>query len=243
MKKNLWFVIELLLVLFVFYTLINQIFLKRYMNVFICGSTLIILGSIYFLCFKKKLFIPYIFRVLLALFIIMSGILGEVYYFYVKYPFYDVIVHIFNGFLSAGIGYSLINIWNKNSNYLSKSFKIIFIISFSLSVGVSWEFIEYSGDKFFKSDTQKDTLINSISSISLDESKNYKPVKISDIDKTVLYNQDNEVLITINGGYLDIGLNDTISDLLVSLIGSGAYLGLLFFKHNKNNYVIIKYKE
>ena len=103
-----------------------------------------------------------------------------------------------------------------------------------MTIGVLWEFFEYSSDKFFDMDMQKDTVVKKISSVALNPSGKNKAIVVSSIGKTVIYDES---------GYLDIGLNDTMKDLLVNFIGavvfcSFAYLAL---KQNKKNNFIDKF--
>ena len=66
---------------------------------------------------------------------------------------------------------------------------------------------------------QKDYLVNDIATVKLKEDD---LKKIQNIKKTIIYYQANDKLqkVEIENGYLDIGLNDTIKDLIVNLIGS-----------------------
>ena len=90
-----------------------------------------------------------------------------------------------------------------------------------------WEFGEYYTDKYLNWDGQKDTILTKISSIKLDASKNSKPVVIKDISKTTLYNKEEQELAIIKGGYLDIGLNDTMLDLMIAFLGSSMYVAFI----------------
>ena len=60
------------------------------------------------------------------------------------------------------------------------------------------------------------------------------------IEHTNIYTKDengNQSITTIEGGYLDIGLMDTMSDLIVNFIGAVTFsiIGLLYIK-NKEEY-------
>ncbi len=60
------------------------------------------------------------------------------------------------------------------------------------------------------------------------------PVVIEDIEKTVIFGSINEVKqdITIDGGYLDLGIYDTMEDLWVNFLGAFVFsvLGWLYIK-------------
>ena len=70
-----------------------------------------------------------------------------------------------------------------------------------------------------------------------------KAVILKNIGKTVIYDEQNNEIAVIDGGYLDIGINDTIKDLFVNFIGAlvfsiFAYIGL---RNNKNSSVVKKF--
>ena len=68
-----------------------------------------------------------------------------------------------------------------------------------------------------------------------------KAVTIKDIQKTILYDKDGNKLATIDGGYLDIGIQDTMEDLFVNLIGAVTFsiLGYCYIL-NKKKYKFIR---
>ena len=122
-----------------------------------------------------KITIPTALETIIYLFIFSAEILGEINNFYGNIPHWDTILHTINGFLAAGVGFSLIDLLNENSKKISLSpvFVAIVAFCFSMTIGVLWEFFEYGADTYLKLDMQKDKLVNFISSVSLDpEQKN-----------------------------------------------------------------------
>lgn len=104
-----------------------------------------------------------------------------------------------------------------------------------MTIGVCWEFFETSADRFVLTDMQKDTVVTNISTVELDETNSNKAVIINNISKTILYDKEGNELAVIDGGYLDIGINDTMEDLFVNLIGAVAFsiLGYFYTLNNK----------
>ena len=100
---------------------------------------------------------------------------------------------------------------------------------FSMTVGVMWEFFEYGMDKVFLQDMQKDTIVTIISTVELDPHKSNTPVVIHNITKTVIYDAHGNTLAAIDGGYLDIGINDTMKDLIVNFVGAALFSAFGFF--------------
>ncbi|UKI26937.1 MAG: hypothetical protein L6V91_09560 [Bacilli bacterium] len=78
-----------------------------------------------------------------------------------------------------------------------------------------WEIFEFSTDRLLKTDMQKDTIINEITSYYLSEDKDTPTTMV--VDNVVV----NNISFTDKyNGYLDIGLYDTISDMSCALVGA-----------------------
>ncbi len=188
---------------------------------------------------KLKITLPNVLETIIYLFIFSAEILGEIYNFYGNIPNWDSMLHTINGFLCAAVGFSLIDLLNKNSKKLNLSPFYVTLVAFcfSMTVGVCWEFFEYAADKVLLYDMQKDTLISTISTVELDPERTNKTIVIKDVSKTILYDESGKEIATINGGYLDIGLNDTMEDLFVNLIGAVTFstIGYFYIK-NRDKY-------
>ena len=219
--------------------LIREAFMGNYHNVFLCVLTLILFIIPFFIEEKLKVNIPSVLEIIILLFIFSAEILGEIQNFYNIFPNWDMILHTLNGFLAAAIGFSLIDNLNRTEKInfeMSPLFVALVSFCFSMTVGIVWEFFEYSADTLFKSDMQKDTIVNRISSVSLEVAEGFNPETLDDISKTVIYYGDNQT-ITIANGYLDIGLIDTIEDLLVNFIGAITFSILgYFYIHKRDKY-------
>ena len=109
-----------------------------------------------------------------------------------------------------------------------------------MTIGVLWEFFEYSGDKIVMTDMQKDTLVRSVSTVYLEENNKNKAVILKNIGKTIIYDKENNIIAEIENGYLDIGLNDTIKDLMVNLVGATTFsvIGFFYIK-NREKYKFV----
>lgn len=218
-------------------TLAIQLLRGNYENVFMCVLTLILfmIPSIIDRRFNIKL--PNALEIIILLFIFSAEILGEVQNFYGIFKYWDTMLHTINGFLCAAIGFSFIDILNnsKQSYFkLSPIFVALVAFCFSMTVGVLWEFFEFAMDSFFEYDMQKDRIVKKISSVELNEIRENVPIIIKDIDHSVIYSLENgEIKETvIEGGYLDLGIIDTMKDLLVNFVGAVvfSFLGILYIK-------------
>jgi len=107
----------------------------------------------------------------LLLFIFSTTILGEINNFYGSIPYCDKMLHTINGFIAAGVGFALIDLLNQNTKSVNLSPIFVAIVSFcfSMTIGIIWEFFEYSADKYFNTDMQKDRIVENINSVKLNE--------------------------------------------------------------------------
>ncbi len=224
-KSSFW--VYLILRAMVVIVMILQFFNRNYENVFFCLLTLFLLVIPSFIQVEFRIEIPTTLEIIILLFIFAAEILGEIHAFYVKIPLWDTLLHTMNGFLAAAIGFSLVDILNRNKRlefHLSPLFMVLVAFCFSMTIGVVWEFFEFFMDSFFNMDMQKDTVIHAIHSVMLDPSMSNRVYTISSI---------NEVLINGNAlpvnGYIDIGLIDTMMDLIVNFVGAFIFSVFGFF--------------
>lgn len=222
---------------FVILTIIIQAWRGNWENVFMAVLTLLLFLIPFFIDRRLNIKLPNALEVMILLFIFSAEILGEIQNFYGIFRHWDTILHTINGFLCAAIGFSLIDILNRSQKFHTKM-KPIFValvaFCFSMTIGVLWEFFEFGMDEIIKTDMQKDRIATVISSVALNEEKENVPIVIKSIEETKIYGEiDNEKTeITIKGGYLDIGLKDTMKDLLVNFVGAIIFscIGLLYIK-------------
>ena len=174
-----------------------------------------------FIADKMELTIPPVFQVFIFSFIFAAEILGEINHFYVRIPGWDTMLHTINGFLFAAVGFSLIYLLNRGSTKFNVSpfYMAIVAFCFSMTIGVLWEFFECTMDLLFGMDMQKDFIVQNFNSVTLDPQHAGAVIHVKDIAETVITTATGETY-NIQGGYLDIGILDTMKDLLVNLIGA-----------------------
>lgn len=230
-KKSVVAAVYIVLRLLVILVMVAQFFNGNFENVFLCILTLILflLPTI----FEKSLQIdlPNALEIIILLFIFAAEILGEIRAFYTTFAYWDTMLHTINGFLCAAIGFSLVDMCNRHKRVslsLSPVYMAIVAFCFSMTIGVLWEFFEFGMDRVFHLDMQKDTVVQSITSVMLDPTNSNTPITIDGIHS-----------VAVNGtdlgfdGYLDIGLYDTMEDLFVNFIGAVTFsvIGYFYIKH------------
>lgn len=202
-----------------------------YFSVFLCLLTLLLFDIPLLANRLFKVTIPYELEATILLFIFAAEILGEIGSFYTHIKWWDTMLHTINGFLMAAIGFSLIDILNNSPKFhinLSPLFVAVVAFCISMTVGVLWEFFEFGMDILAGSDMQKDRIINEISSVAINPNGLNDVIKISEITSTTL-NLQNGSTYVINGGYLDVGIIDTMKDLIVNFIGALVFSVIGYF--------------
>ena len=100
---------------------------------------------------------------------------------------------------------------------------------FSMTIGVLWEFFEFGMDQWLLFDMQKDTVINTISTVSLDPAGGTAAVAVKGIQEVILVLEDGTQMPLGLGGYLDVGIIDTMKDLFVNFIGAVVFSTIGYF--------------
>lgn len=222
-------------------TLILQGIHRNWNDVFLCILTLFLLMIPSIIDKKLNIKLPTVLESIILLFIFAAEILGEIQNFYGIFKQWDTMLHTINGFIMAAIGFSLIDILNQSEKFsikLAPVFVALVAFCFSMTIGVLWEFFEYGMDTFAKNDMQKDRIVSTVSSVELNENKENKPVVIKNISQSTIKGEidGKETEIVIQNGALDIGLIDTMKDLIVNCVGAVVFstLGYLYIKQRGN---------
>lgn len=216
----------------VIWVMIAQFFNGNFENVFLCILTLILFLVPSFIERKIQIDLPDTLEVIILLFIFAAEILGEIRAYYISIPYWDTMLHTLNGFLCAAIGFSLLDILNRHERLsfsLSPLYLAIMAFCFSMTIGVLWEFFECTMDVFFHLDMQKDTVVNTISSVMLDPNGGNVPTAIRGITDVIVVTADGSEIPLGLGGYLDIGILDTMKDLFVNFIGAVVFSFIGYF--------------
>lgn len=232
--------VSILVIMYVYIIIAFLSFVLRgnYENAFICVLTLITFSIPRFVEKKFKIDIPTLMEGIIFVFIFCAQILGELECYYIHFPYWDTMLHTVSGFLFAAVGFSLIDIINRDSRikfHLSPLYVSIVAFCFSMTVGVFWEFFEFSADMLLKFDMQKDTIINSFSSVLFDTTNSNIAVPSGIIEETIINGRSVK-------GYIDIGLIDTMADLFVNFIGALVFSisGGFYIKHRGEKSTITK---
>ena len=237
-KNRLTIIVWSVLRLLVIGVAVRSVFMQQWERFFTCLLTLILFMAPSFVERRLHIKLPTALEITVLIFIFCAEVLGEIACFYIKYPLWDTMLHTVNGFLFAAFGFCLVDLLNENRSVkfrLSPDFLALVAFCFSMTIGIFWEFFEFSMDHLFALDMQKDTVLAAFQSVTLDETRQNIPVAVQDITRTVIETADGTKYVI--EGYLDIGLTDTLKDLFVNFIGAAVFslLGRIYVRQRGKN--------
>lgn len=229
-QNKVYFAVYTVLRIAVILALLSSLIRADYESAFTCALTL---GLFFVPAFVEENFgidIPTAMEIIILLFIFAAEILGELQSFYVRVAGWDTMLHTINGFLCAAIGFSLVDIFNRNERFsfkLSPIFLALVAFCFSMTIGVMWELFEFGSDILVHTDMQKDTVIRDIYTVTLDPLRDNNVISVNGINETLVNGKD----LGVNG-YLDVGLFDTMKDLFVNFVGASVFsvIGYVYVK-------------
>ncbi len=218
---------------FILVVMVLSIISRNWSNVFMCVVSLALIMIPSIVDRRFNIALPQGLEAIIVLFVFAAQILGEIGEYYLRYALWDDMLHTTNGFIMAAIGFSLIAILNNNDKIqftLTPFFVAFFAFCFSMTTAVIWEFFEYSMDAIFLTDMQKDTIIPQISSVLFNPEGKNSAVTLP--IETIVINGEQWAY----GGYIDIGLIDTMLDMFVNFIGAVAFSIIGFFYQRRHGH-------
>ena len=105
--------------------------------------------------------IPPEFVLLAIAFVFASLFLGEIRGYYTRFWWWDILLHSSSGFLLGIIGFLLVHVLNETEDidvHMKPGFVAFFAFVFAVGMGVIWEIFEFSMDRLFGMNMQKEML-------------------------------------------------------------------------------------
>lgn len=220
----------------IIFVMVRSLLRREYQSMALCGLSLFLMILPSIVSRRLKIVLPSTLEIIILLFIFAAEILGEINSFYMRVPHWDTMLHTINGFLCAAIGFCLVDMMNREERFsfkLSPPYLAIVSFCFSMTVGVIWEFFEFGADQLMGLDMQKDAVIHAIDSVMLDPTRTNTVIHVRDIVETIVVHSDGTQEALNLGGYLDVGIIDTMKDLLVNFVGAlvFSFIGFFYVKH------------
>ena len=174
--------------------------------------------------FHCKLALPvYVFAVVYSI----GSMLGSVNGLYYRLPGWDKVLHAAGGVMFVIVGYFLFELLGGDCKK-NLRLAVLFALCFSMAISVAWEFYEFAADRLFGMDMQADSFVTAIHSYQLGDAAG----ETGSIDRVES--------VVINGermpwdGYMDIGLHDTMTDMLLETLGAAAMAGIYLFDKGRH---------
>ena len=196
----------------------------RSRDCFICLAYMATVPVFYLAEYSLNMRAPLGYTVFLLLFVLFC-FLGACYNFYYIIPCLDDILHAAWGIVFSVMGIMLI----KAMIGAPKTVKgviacVLFGVGFAMLLSVAWEIYEYTGDRLIPDmDMQQDDIIKHIHSFVMYPNPdnpapdNLHTWKVTNILYTDIFFENAEGVVEsvrIPNGYLDVGLTDTMHDLI-----------------------------
>jgi hypothetical protein len=192
-----------------FMLFVLAVFIVEYLLKFRAGS--IFISAIYFLAY--------------------TSILGSCFNFYTIMPFLDLIQHCLSGVIFACLGVTLANVFFGNKNTHKRFFGcLLFGVFFSLAIATLWEIFEYGVNTILGFDMMEDAFVTQINSYLLAGTHN-SAVHLDNITQTVVHYGNGKTYAF--SGYLDLGLIDTLGDMMICTIGAIVFAIVSIISHFK----------
>lgn len=115
--------------------------------------------------------IPAEFEVLAVVFVYASLFLGEVHGYYIRFWWWDVVLHIGSGFLLGILGFLLVYVLNELEDvdlHMRPRFVALFAFMFAVGMGALWEIFEFGMDQLFGLNMQKSGLVDTMWDLIVD---------------------------------------------------------------------------
>ena len=181
---------------------------------------------------RMRIEIPSVLEIIIFVFVFLAEVLGEMQSYFLKYQHWDTILHTTAGFLLAAVGFSLVNLLNKSERVrfsLSPAYLAVVAFCFSMTMGVLWEFFEFGADRLLLLDMQKDTSSRRFPPWTRPDAQQHARRHKRHHRRRIELSDGTDYALGL-GGYLDIGIYDTMEDLFVNFIGAVVFSVIAYFE-------------
>lgn len=164
LERRLYLVLRIIMAVSLIFSLLE----KNYFMAFLTVGVLVMFSLPFFVAKKYRVYIPPEVNIFTLIFIFSAVFLGWVQDYYIRFWWWNTMLHTFSGFLLGIFGYLLVFYLNKTSEAEVKMnlvFVSLFAFFFAIGLGALWEIFEFIVDLVFKSSMQPslfDTMVDLI---------------------------------------------------------------------------------
>ena len=142
---------------------------QHWSNVFMIVTALFLTVLPAILSRRFMLRLPLTFMAAISIFVFATLFLGEVYAFYDRYWWWDVVLHGFSAVGFGIIGFIFMFYLFEGDKYAAPAWAISFMaFSFAVMIGAVWEIFEFGMDQLFGLNMQKSGLIDTMWDLIVD---------------------------------------------------------------------------
>lgn len=116
---------------------------------------------------KRKISFSSGLNLAILLFVYAAIFLGESHQFYVKFWWWDILLHSFSAVILGILGFSIVYFLNREAKHstLTPLFVAVFGFSFAVMIGVIWEIFEFVVDYSFGFNMQKSGIVDTMTDL------------------------------------------------------------------------------
>ena len=216
----------------------------RVRDCFICLAFLAVVPVFYFAEYTLNVRAPLGYTIFMLVFVLFC-FLGACYNLYYIIPCLDDVLHAAWGVVFSVIGIILIKaLLGAPKTAKGVIAYVLFGVGFAMLMSIAWEIYEYSGDCLIADmDMQQDTIVNRIHSFIMfpdpahPNPDNLHTWQVEDIAYTIMYDAAGNEIGRIPNGYLDLGLTDTMHDIIWCLVTTVVFSVILAVDWCKGKYL------
>jgi hypothetical protein len=168
-RKRIYNIIKLIIFCSLIFIILRSIYNQQWTLLFASIGILITTATPIFIRRKFPTKIPLEIEIIAIIFLYFSLFLGELYYFYKIFWWWDILLHTGSAIVFGFIGFSILYLMYSKREVKARPLVIaIFSFSFAIAIGVVWEIFEFFMDQSFKLNMQKSGLIDTMWDLIVD---------------------------------------------------------------------------
>lgn len=141
---------------------------KNYLALFVSLLTLSLVVLPFFIKHLRVL-LPTEIELMAVLFIYATLFLGEAKGFYLKFAWWDILLHGFSAVVFGFVGFTILYFMVSRHELNARPWAIaVFSFSFAVAIGALWEIFEFSMDSLFGLNMQKSGLLDTMGDLIVD---------------------------------------------------------------------------
>lgn len=142
---------------------------QHWSNVFVIVTALFLTLLPAFFSKRFRIRLPLSFLAAISLFVFGTLFLGEVFNFYERFWWWDLILHGSSAVGFGIIGFLFVFYLFQGDKYEAPPWALsLFAFCFALAIGALWEIFEFSVDRFFGLNMQKSGLVDTMTDLIVD---------------------------------------------------------------------------